>query len=172
MKICSNCSKNLSNDSFYQKNGKPVGRCKNCVRLYYKQKKKDPKYLKMKRKISKLYYENNKHEIQIKRSGPLGRLWKIKARAKSNNIDFDLVESNLYILKSMKNCEYCSMPLNKCKKFTGVGPTIDRKDCNKGYISGNITVCCMWCNQTKNKFIPFELMKKLIGPIIRKHWDR
>lgn len=81
---------------------------------------------------------------------------KIKQRAKSDEIEFDLTyEQVLNLIKS--RCYYCgnegSNRMNVRRfsedysyKYNG----IDRINSSKGYVLGNVVSCCKWCNQAKS----------------------
>lgn len=140
----------------------------------------DRKYLKnkeyQKSEKSKLksheYYLANKERIKEKRKAinkyreehnPLMLLL-----ATSRNVairrkhDFDLDIEYMYNLWDNQNgnCYYTNIPM--LKTFNKKSPyqvSIDRIDSNKGYIKGNVCLCCLSINFAKNSFTMEEIMK-------------
>lgn len=92
-----------------------------------------------------------------------------------NYIPFEIFKS-----LSLQNCHYCgSKPSNTqpdvryetrrgkkekliitpfVLKYNG----IDRIDCNKGYVDGNVVSCCKKCNFAKNSLSQYEFKKHII----------
>tara|TARA_Y100001963_G_C6602076_1_gene363001 strand:+ start:264 stop:677 length:414 start_codon:yes stop_codon:yes gene_type:complete len=99
----------------------------------------------------KAYYEANKEAILEREKAyyrtPKGKYIRIKARAKTDEIEFslpfDLYESQLW----GKPCHYCGCEI----EVTG----IDRKDNDRGYTPDNVVPCCWDCN-TKKSAKPYE----------------
>lgn len=100
------------------------------------------------------------------------RLWYNYRRAAAlRGLIFEITEIEFRMLTSLP-CHYChkepSFVISDNKKgdySRYVYNGIDRKDNNKGYISGNVLPCCINCNTAKgilsyNKFI--EWIRKII----------
>ena len=100
---------------------------------------------------SKAYRGANKEKLAKRNKAryrtPKGKYVHIKARAKTDEIEFslpfDLYESQLW----GKPCHYCGCEI----EVTG----IDRKDNDGGYTPDNVVPCCWDCN-TKKKTKPYE----------------
>jgi hypothetical protein len=81
--------------------------------------------------------------------------WYQKA-AKEKNRSFKLDPEEFYTLIK-GNCTYCGTPPMNRKKRYDMGDRsyilsyngIDRIDSSKGYVKGNVTSCCTWCNTMK-----------------------
>ncbi len=58
------------------------------------------------------------------------------------------------------------------KRFYNRGHSIeiDQKEPNKGYESGNMVLCCYWCNNAKSDEFTYKEFKNNIAPMIRKIW--
>ena len=94
-------------------------------------------------------------------------LTSIKSRAKKKGIDFNLELSDLIIPEF---CPKTGISLVKHRgnstndKFYDT-PSVDRIDCSKGYIKGNIQIVCYWYNVAKLTFTDkqmLEFCKKVI----------
>ena len=168
MKKCRLCGDLKELDCFYfrKDNGKHRGECKDCAivrsTVRHQANKGDPVIEARRRAYRNSYYkkhkdgkireyrEENRTKIREKNNEyyrtPVGKLRKIRARAKNKNIDFNLT-IELYETLWGQPCHYCGIDM----EVTG----IDRKDNDKGYLIGNVVPCCYDCN-TKKKFKPYE----------------
>jgi len=88
-----------------------------------------------------------------------------KNNAKHKNIIFNLTKQEV-LLFFQQNCFYCGILPNKTitkKNFYGsfTYNGIDRLDNDKGYISGNLAMCCYRCNRIKSDFFTASEMKEI-----------
>lgn len=85
----------------------------------------------------------------------------LKKSADIRRKDFNLTLSQLKKILSRKKCYYTNRPLTIYKNFgegsgSGISDnhlTLDRIDCTKGYIAGNVVACSNFANQLKNKLL-------------------
>ena len=72
--------------------------------------------------------------------------------AKERGIEFSLSLTSFINLMKAKKCQYSGVTLTE-PEFGNPSPTdrtIDRIDPNKGYVKGNVVVCCHAANQLKS----------------------
>ena len=72
--------------------------------------------------------------------------------AKARNLSFDLSFTSFKNLMMAKRCFYTKAILTDYDSTIGNRPTdrtIDRLDCNLGYVKGNVVACCSVANQLK-----------------------
>jgi len=83
-----------------------------------------------------------------------------------------------------RKCEYCDISeqeinllldqgliYTKRLRTRGLSMEIDRIEPNKGYVEGNIVLCCYWCNNAKTDEFSakeFKPIGELIGKTLRK----
>lgn len=79
-------------------------------------------------------------------------------------IEFSLSLTSYRNLMRAKKCYYTDVPLTD-----GVGPnrrTIDRIDCKKGYVKGNVVACSHRINRLKNSWesdrVSLDLVEKVL----------
>lgn len=74
-----------------------------------------------------------------------------KQSSKSRGIEFDLSFTAFKNMMRAKKCFFTRValtdPTSSIQKPTD--RTIDRLDCNKGYVHGNVVACCFAANQLK-----------------------
>lgn len=87
----------------------------------------------------------------------------IKSRAKKNNIDFNLDESDIVI---PSKCPVLNIDIHKEHRGKGGkkgpqsnSPSVDRIDNAKGYVKGNIQIISIKANVMKNSASPEELLQ-------------
>lgn len=71
-----------------------------------------------------------------------------------------------WFIKQPLTCGYCERSLSYNREI-GTSPSIDRKNNQRGYVVGNICLCCELCNRVKNKYFTFKQMK-IIGQTIKQ----
>ena len=71
--------------------------------------------------------------------------------SKSRGIAFELSFTSYKNLMRAKKCFYTGVTLTEAHNGPQqpMGRTIDRLDCNKGYVHGNVVACCFAANQLK-----------------------
>jgi 5-methylcytosine-specific restriction endonuclease McrA len=74
-------------------------------------------------------------------------------------ISFDLTKEEFIKFYDKKNCFYCGEFINDIITF-------DRVDNNKGYIKGNIVICCHLCNNLK-RTLDSNIFKQVM-PLMRE----
>ncbi len=92
----------------------------------------------------------------------------LKSRAGARGIRFDIpkAEFQRWFDEHPKYCSYCDVELTVGTNGKHkIWLTIDRKDNDKHYTMGNVTISCMRCNLMKSNDISYELMVK-IGKLI------
>lgn len=69
-----------------------------------------------------------------------------------DKVEYDLTERYIeYLLKKQNNkCYYTGLDLDLSLKDKLRVPSVDRIDSNKGYIEGNVCICCAYVNKMKN----------------------
>ena len=92
-------------------------------------------------------------------------------RAKKKDIAFDINIKDFEKL-TKGNCYYCNDSPTCIKKShhnSGdyIYNTIDRLDNSKGYISGNLAMCCYRCNRIKSDFFTASEMKEIAEKYIK-----
>ena len=68
--------------------------------------------------------------------------------AKRRGLAFNLTLSDVKRLMSRKTCFYTKRKFNNTLDHPDY-PTLDRIDCNKGYVKGNVVVCTKFSNELK-----------------------
>lgn len=108
--------------------------------------------------------------------------YQIKHRSKKHKIVFgvSLEEFVGWYNRQKKNCYYCEMPedlitkrhwgILKKRNFCRLG--IDKKNNNKGYVSGNIVLCCSVCNAVKGSILNDIEMKEIAEKYIKPRWEK
>jgi len=94
---------------------------------------------------------------------------RLKESAKERHIDFNLHKLSILNLLRAKKCYYSGLPITRSQQYTDtlLQSSVDRIDCNKGYVSGNIVACSMLINNLKNSiehpnsFVAFSENKKI-----------
>lgn len=89
--------------------------------------------------------------------------------SKKRGLAFNLTLSDMKRLMSRKTCFYTK------KKFVNENqhpdsPTIDRKDCNKGYVKGNVVMCTKYSNELKaslfeHKDVDIYTIKRIVDTL-------
>ena len=69
--------------------------------------------------------------------------------AKRRGLAFNLTLSDVKRLMSRKTCFYTKRKFNNTIDHPDY-PTLDRIDCNKGYVKGNVVVCTKYSNELKS----------------------
>lgn len=174
MKLCSKCKQSKLETEFYKDKSKKTGLnyiCISCSKEKYKIYKSNNK---QKINLQQLnWYYKNKEKINTKNkilqnSDPRSRMmWLAKHRAKKYNLCFNIEKTDIIIP------EYC--PILKLKllpsfeKSKDNSPTLDRINCNKGYIKGNIQVISRKANIMKSNANKKELL--LFADWILKYYE-
>lgn len=71
----------------------------------------------------------------------------LKRSAKSRGLAFQLSTDDVAELLSTRLCYYTG------RELTEDTFSIDRKDCSKGYVDGNVVACCKDANNLKSQLI-------------------
>jgi hypothetical protein len=74
--------------------------------------------------------------------------------AKERGIEFNMTFQSMKNILGAKKCHYTGLPLTKARPSMparGSDLTIDRIDCTKGYVKGNVVACCHAANQLKSQ---------------------
>lgn len=160
-KICSVCNGEFSINNFQKKlrNGENYGgsRCSDCRRLWLDE-------IRAGRTTYKREYDRNK-KINDWSSYIYSA---IKNRCKRTGTEFSFDKksfNNWYDSLESYCCEYCKLTKDEILSIPDNTLSIDRKDNLKGYIPGNITLCCVICNFMKQDLMSYEDMLA-IGPSI------
>lgn len=73
--------------------------------------------------------------------------------ARERGIEFNMTFQAMKNILSAKKCHYTGLPLTKARHASfpirGSDLTIDRIDCSKGYVKGNVVACSHAANQLK-----------------------
>ena len=141
-KTCLNCGKSFETDHF-----KALYCCEKCGNAYRRKRhyKNHPEYYKAKRQ--------QRREQALEK----GILARIKSRAKSNNIPFNLTLEDIIV---PDRCPVLNIPLVKNhghKGYFADSPSVDRIIPELGYTKGNIRVISNRANLLKNNATVQEL---------------
>jgi len=87
------------------------------------------------------------------------------------NLEFSLTYEEFVNFTKTDTCHYCEGQVVWVKHGhdgNTFGPyNLDRKDNTRGYVTGNLVVCCHRCNRVKSNYFSYEEMLEL-GKTIRK----
>lgn len=148
---CFHCKQILPEGQFYKKEndgsyGKKTNLCKSCTQ-----------------EAGRRYYHNKKEQYERRRKeNPIKALLKnIKARAKANNIPFDLTEEDLTLPKTCPVLGIDIIPFDNSDN----SPSVDRFVPHIGYVKGNCQIISKRANSIKNNATLDEIEKLY-------HWMR
>ena len=193
MKKCAKCKQFKPLDAF-NKHKKTKDKlnswCRDCYKIY--DKERYPKE-QIKRKLqARKYYKLNKEKCckrfkKYRKDNPE----KFKASQKKYHLSIKYVYCQLkyrglkvdrekfieWYNSQEKKCFYCGIPQSELidrKEFriwkNSERLSIDRKDCNQGYILKNMVLSCMRCNSIKSDFFSMKEMKRLANKFITPKW--
>jgi hypothetical protein len=92
--------------------------------------------------------------------------WRIKDRAKRNGTDFNVTLEYVRDLCQVEVCAVTGIPFDYSEThhmWRPFAPSIDRIDCTKGYIKGNIRIVCVMVNLAINQFGEDAFMRMCIA---------
>lgn len=143
---------------------------------------------------NKTYYENHREKLKkaalayywkdpervnmVRRKNPYSLMSILKRNAKKRNIEFSLTRdyfAQWWNIQEQK-CVYCDIPIermsvvNKSKKLAK-RLSIDRIDNDKGYVEGNLALCCLRCNFIKSNLLTFEEMREIGQKYLKPKWQ-
>lgn len=151
---CGSCDQVLEEGKFYKKNkmgqyGKKTQKCRSCIQ-----------------RTARRYYRHNKSSALNKlHSNPEKTIFnRVKARAKQNNIEFNLTIDDIVIPKKCPVLDIDIIPFDNSVH----SPSVDRLDPNKGYIKGNIKIISKKANAIKQNATSDELYK--VYKYTKKYW--
>ncbi len=125
------------------------------------------------------FYQKNKEVLNTRRrKNPYSLMSILKRNAKGRNIEFSLSRETFakWWYEQEQKCVYCDIPVerlcvvNRSKKLAG-RLSIDRIDNSKGYILGNLALCCMSCNFIKSNLLTFDEMKEIGQKYLKPKWQ-
>ncbi len=151
MKLCSKCKKRSI------RCGQKWGYCNECDAAYKRQW-----YLKNREKIIQRQKQRY-YSIQ-------GRYISLKCNAKERGKEFSILFEEFKQIFSAIVCCYCGIHKDQLKNWIpnrSASLTIDRLDNSKGYISGNLAMCCYRCNRIKSDFFTASEMKEIAEKYIK-----
>jgi len=185
MKVCSKCLKGKSLDNFFNtgrvfanprvNKDRKMTVCKDCT---YKRTREN---VIANRERSRGYQRNwiarnpekVKEKMQLYIKSPKG-IYRSLVKRGLENISISQQEFIDWYLKQTRECVYCGIPEELCKKFAKGKMrgrlTIDRIKPKGKYEIGNIVLACGICNFVKLDIFNSEEMS-VIGQIIRKKWE-
>lgn len=151
--------------SFFNKSRNLSGGVSKICRECYNKEESVIKCNKSRLRRLKKAIENGDIDFYIKR-----RIGMLKARAKKNNIDFNIDVKYLIDLWKNQNgkCFYSNISMNNSMKQDGFqswdGPSLDRIEPANGYVKGNVVWCIFAINSFKQSLCleSFEDMVKSI----------
>lgn len=99
------------------------------------------------------------------------KLKRLQVRCSEKGMTFDLTKTDLRRIYSRKTCYYSGVQLTWPEdhgQLRDTDVTLDRIDCTKGYVRGNVVACCHAVNALKGKLesdliglTPEQLIKAL-----------
>lgn len=141
-----------------------------------KWREKNPNYF---REKSLAYYHKNPDAVNARRrKNPYSLMSILKRNAKKRNMEFSLTRESFtkWWNEQEQKCVYCEIPIerlsivNKSKKLAK-RLSIDRIENDKGYIDGNLALCCMSCNFIKSNLLTFTEMKEIGQKYLKPKWQ-
>jgi 5-methylcytosine-specific restriction endonuclease McrA len=101
---------------------------------------------------------SSKYMSNYSRNTTKGRYHRLKYKAKSDGIEFNLSVQDIENLYNQTHCHYCGIELTQSvgHKHLLTDKTIDRKDNSAGYIKGNVVAACRRCNLMKGDWLTPE----------------
>lgn len=142
---CYICKQILPDSNFYKKNkygkyGKKANGCRSCVR----------------NKARRDYQKHKSSAREKYRKNPEKRMYQnIKGRAKKNNIDFNIQQSDIIIPKICPVLGIKIIPFSNSDN----SPSVDRLDPKSGYVKDNIAIISKKANRIKNDANSDEIYK-------------
>ena len=143
--VCFHCKQVLPDGQFYRKDkdgsyGKKTSLCKSCTQ-----------------EAGRRYYKNNKEKYErTRKENPIKVLLKnIKARAKKNNISFDLNVDDLVLPDACPVLGIKIIPFDNSDN----SPSVDRFIPELGYVRGNCQIISKRANHIKNNATLEEIEK-------------
>ena len=153
VKYCSGCKSTKPIEQFSRNRVREDGyssQCRLCVSLYDRARRESKIYERRKKSLAKTWRQNNIAK-QLLRSA--------KARAKLNNLEFNLELSDIIV--PILCPVFGTLLKPNDRGMSDNSPTLDRVDPNKGYIKGNIAVIS-WRANTLKKNGSVEEFQKLL----------
>ena len=126
----------------------------------------------------KFYRENKETINDRKRKNPKTLYATIKRNAHNRNIEISITKDEFidWWDKQEQICVYCSVPVSRLA-YTDISRklsqrlSIDRKDNDIGYCSGNLVLACLRCNFIKSNLFTFDEMKEIGDKYIKPKWQ-
>jgi hypothetical protein len=129
-------------------------------------------------KANKWYQENKVRANFLRRKNPYSLMSILKRNAEKRNMEFSLTRESFteWWNNQEQKCVYCEIPIERLSivdrsKKLAKRLSIDRIDNNKGYIDGNLALCCMRCNFIKSNLFTFDEMKEIGQKYIKPKWQ-
>lgn len=113
----------------------------------------DPEIIKRQRSLKKARYEKHKDKVILRSrerrlQNPSYYLWsKARTRARKLGLEFDIEPSDVVI---PERCPILGGKLQPLSGNPNSSPSIDRLNCRKGYVKGNIAVISLRANTMKS----------------------
>ena len=183
-KKCNKCGKLLPLECFYKELKSPDGlryNCKDCHKIYRKEyhiKNKAQENRKNSKWRGKNLNLDRGNKVKYGQT-PSGIYSRLQARSRKNGTDISITREEFISWhdKQEQSCVYCGISqedlhkVNDSSNSRSSRLSVDRIDNNKGYVIGNICLCCIRCNFIKNDFFNEDEMKK-VGEIVADVWRR
>jgi len=125
------------------------------------------------------FYQQHKEEINARRRrNPYSLMSILKRNAQKRNMEFSLTRESFtgWWNQQEQKCAYCDIPIerlsvvNKSKKLAK-RLSIDRVDNDKGYVDGNLVLCCLQCNFIKSNLLTFDEMREIGQKYLKPKWQ-
>ena len=159
LKLCKKCNENKPANTDYflkDKKGYLYPYCRECKRKYLSEKRKNL--------TSIIHSDINIHENKtLKEKANRANKWaqylvhSSRSSAKKYGKDFDIDENYILELYEKQNqkCYWFGIKLEPSilTKYPAK-PSLDRIDCDKGYVKGNVVISCMAANLGRNSCDP------------------
>lgn len=163
-KYCKRCDRDLPLSAFGTDRKRPDGLnfyCKECCRNYEREHRYDASYI----------YSQIKARVKFSKTNHNGYRSGAKRTMNISKKDF----CNWYDSEP-RTCHYCGLEEEKLHtdgdmyndKINRL--TVDCADNDKGYMKGNLVLCCGRCNSIKSDFLSYEEMLYVGKNMVSKRW--
>lgn len=155
-------SKKKTESGYYKKYYRDYDRYNTYMRDWYKKdKEKSPEKHKAKQK----------RDYQLARESGRHRYQNLRTHAKKKGLEcFSQKDFIKWFDSQDKVCVYCDIGQEVSIEKSGKVLQVDRLDCNKGYILGNISLACFMCNVIKNNFLTQKETRFIGQNVIKQKW--
>jgi len=180
-KICTKCGIEKSFSEFHKDPKKKFGLYSSCRDCCAKTKLENGEKI---RAYNMEYYKRNRAEIRIR-----NKKWNLTANGIFSSLkkraqligQGEIINKEKFVAwyeKEPKLCHYCGILVDDLNRYSMIDEyhnrrlTIDRMDNTLGYVEKNLVLSCQGCNMVKGKYLTYEEMKRVVGPLMKVKWEK